>query len=71
MNILSFAIGFLLLVILSVMIVAEFFPSVSSHKMMPLLHNILTSPAFPRIPFQAYMLSNDALRPTFNTISHD
>jgi hypothetical protein len=34
-NILSFAIGFLLLVILSVMIVAEFFPSVSSHKLLP------------------------------------
>jgi hypothetical protein len=35
MNILSFAIGFLLLAILSVMIVAEFFPSVSSHELLP------------------------------------
>jgi hypothetical protein len=33
MNILSFTVGFLLLVILSVVIVAEFFPSVSAQKM--------------------------------------
>jgi len=32
MNILSFTVGFLLLVILSVVIVAEFFPSVSAQK---------------------------------------
>jgi hypothetical protein len=35
MNILSFAVGFLLLAMLSVMIVAEFFPSVSTHKYLP------------------------------------
>jgi len=32
MNILSFTVGFLLLVILSVIIVAEFFPSVSAQN---------------------------------------
>jgi hypothetical protein len=32
---------------------------------------MLTSPAFPRVHFQFYMLSNDASRPTFNAISHE
>jgi hypothetical protein len=31
---------------------------------------LLTSPAFSRIPFPSYMLPNDTSRPTFNAISH-
>jgi hypothetical protein len=32
---------------------------------------LFLSPAFSRIPFQRYMLSNDSLRPTFNVIFHE
>jgi hypothetical protein len=69
MNILSFAIGFLLLVILSVMIVAEFFPSVSSRKLLPHLHTMYTSdflPALLRTEIQEEYLRHNEVCLYFN-----